>query len=471
MASRKKQASPDDATVTAARLHDSIVESEHFLLKAIFFEVYVASENKKPFPEIASKFGNTNPFTHEQYRIVYDALERCHERGIDDPVLIGRQALENGLDPSQVAFDELLAPSPMGSNVEAMLRDILARRAREELLNTLMAAQSDIGSAYETGAIIQALKLKLNTFSQGNRVCADDATSFLALNIPEKRHIIAPYLREGDIAMIVARPGTGKTHFATTMAVSVASGVDAFGFMAVPSKRRVLYVDGEMSARDMQDRLRKICNGMGVTLEQGYFQLVTPDRQSGAMPNLATPEGQSAIDCLVSVADFVVIDNLSCLCRVEDENDAGSWTPILAWLLDLRRRGKCVVLLHHTNSQGGQRGTTKKLDNLDLVFFLEKPKNRFDCCFNVTFGKGRHLTPAQLKPFQLELYPDGDTFSWNRSELSNAELNKQQDDAMRIDALRLRQEDKSLRDIAAELSDMYGKKVTKDKVSDLLSKK
>lgn len=458
----KTQAQTDASTAIAAEVHDTLMEQEFYLLKSVFYNLFVA-RHTLPFNEVMAKLGSGDVFTHPQYRKTFDALVRCHDKRTFDPASIGFEAKANGVDVSIVRFDELLSSSPIGSNIDAMLRDVLERRARESLLETLMAAQSDVGTAYGTDAIIQELKKRLDGFTLGQKICADDVTEFTSISLPEKKYVLEPYLREGDLAMFVAGRGTGKTFFALTLAASVACGVPAFGFMPVPEPKKALFLDGEMSALDMQRRLSLLFNGMGVTPGKGMFHLVTPDRQTGAMPNLATTEGQAAIDSLVAASDLIVVDNLSCLCPTDDENSADAWTPVNKWLLDLRRRGKCVILLHHANQSGEARGTKRREDNLDLVVKLVKPAGKYGACFDFVVSKGRHLNPSQAKAFRLELEQDGDKYTWLRGEADTAAVKKSEDDALRNEILLLRQSSgakgkpKPLREIADDLHISLGK--------------
>ena len=42
------------------------------------------------------------------------------------------------------------------------------------------------------------------------------------------------------------------------------------------------------------------------------------------------------------------------------ENDSDAWSPIQQWLLQLRRRGLAVLIVHHAGKTGGQRGSADK---------------------------------------------------------------------------------------------------------------
>jgi hypothetical protein len=56
-----------------------------------------------------------------------------------------------------------------------------------------------------------------------------------------------------------------------------------------------------------------------------------------------------------------------------DTNDPDAWTVVNDFLLDLRFRGYCVILIHHSGKNNTQRGLTMGDDNLDVLVQLEAP--------------------------------------------------------------------------------------------------
>ena len=70
------------------------------------------------------------------------------------------------------------------------------------------------------------------------------------------------------------------------------------------------------------------------------------------MPDLSTPNGQAMIEPLLKGVDMLVLDNIATLCRTGKENESQSWQVMQTWLLDLRRRGITVLLIHHAGKSG-----------------------------------------------------------------------------------------------------------------------
>lgn len=118
---------------------------------------------------------------------------------------------------------------------------------------------------------------------------------------------------------------------------------------------------------------------------------LTPDLQEFGMPDLATNRGQKLIEKYITdEVDLIIVDNLSCLVRSGKENDGESWLPIQEWALKLRAKGKSVLFIHHSNKNGGQRGTSRKEDVIDNVVCLKHP-------INYTSDRSRHGLPIQSR--------------------------------------------------------------------------
>jgi putative DNA primase/helicase len=157
------------------------------------------------------------------------------------------------------------------------------------------------------------------------------------------------------------------------------------------------------------------------------FRLLSADHHDGGLPNLATPEGQRAIEPLFEGASLVVLDNLSTLTSVERDNDAESWTSMQAWLLCLRRRGMSVLFVHHSGKNGQQRGTSRREDVLDTVIALKKPKDyraSDGARFEIHYEKARGLVGIDASPFEARLEMSPGTARWSVADLVDPDAEK-----------------------------------------------
>ena len=214
--------------------------------------------------------------------------------------------------------------------------------------------------------------------------------------------------REGHIGEVYAERGFGKTWLMQTLALVSAAGAEALGFRA-PERCRVLYVDGEMASLEIQERFKLLCERLRI-YDTAALTIVAADWQENFLPRLDTEEGQAALEPFVEAADLIILDNRSCLLNSDGEKDPSAWQPTQDWLLSLRRRGKGVIIGHHSNRMGGARGHSKPEDLMNLLIKLTRPDDyRQDqgARFLVTFEKSRGAYGAGVAPFLAHLRPEG----------------------------------------------------------------
>ena len=268
---------------------------------------------------------------------------------------------------------------------------------------------------------------------------AYDHKQFLAKDIPEPVSLLSPIINTQSLAMLFAKRGVGKTHVGLGIAYAVASGGEFLRWKA-DKPHRVLYIDGEMSAIAMQQRLANLVKHSSQEPPEGYFTLLTPDMQERGMPDISTVEGQEALKPYTDEAKFIVIDNLSTLVRTGKENEAESWLPIQEWALRMRACGKSVLFIHHAGKSGQQRGSSRREDVLDLVMELRHPEGYSSdqgARFEVHYTKARHLTGVEVASFEARFCDD----KWSVNDITDIRL---------ADVSRLYSEGKSVREIQGE---------------------
>ena len=209
------------------------------------------------------------------------------------------------------------------------------------------------------------------------KIIAIGAKDFLSRKLEPREYIIEPCLPRQGLMMIYAKRGVGKTYFAMFLAHKIVTGGDLFGGRwKIPKQAKVLYIDGEMPANAMQERLKSLVDNSADYSVGENLSIINRDlQQNGFMPNLATEEGQQALEPIIKEVDVIIVDNLSTLVRGGKENEANSWNPIAEWSLKLRSQGKSIIFIHHAGKDNNQRGTSKKEDILDTVINLKHPSD------------------------------------------------------------------------------------------------
>jgi hypothetical protein len=274
-----------------------------------------------------------------------------------------------------------------------------------------------------------------------------DLDGFLRLKLPLRDVLFTPWLPEAGLAMMYAPRGVGKTHLALNIGYAVAAGGEFLKWRA-PKPQPVLYIDGEMSATELQARLLKIAaRSLNQPPESGLFRMLAADLQRDGLPDIADIDQQSRYDDVIADAKLIIVDNLSTLCRSGRENESESWLTVQSWALRQRRAGRSVLFIHHAGKSGGQRGTSRKEDVLDTVIGLRRPEDyraEEGCRVEVHFEKARGFTGPNAEPFEAALQADG---SWTIRSTENV---------LEAKILALAADGLSQRDIAAEVGKSLG---------------
>jgi putative DNA primase/helicase len=230
------------------------------------------------------------------------------------------------------------------------------------------------------------------------------------------------------------------------MAYAVATGGRFLKWQA-PQPQNVLYVDGEMPGRLLQERLDAILAGterIPPDWDKSFRLLAMDTQDIGLSLNLANPSDQKRLDDKLDDTNLLVLDNLSTLVHGGRENDAESWDAMQAWLLQLRRRGISVLLVHHAGRSDNARGTSKREDVLDTVIHLKQPddyQTEEGARFEVHLTKARGVHGDDASPFEAKLTVQDGAAIWSVRDIKDVEADQ---------VAELSEAGSSVRDIAEE---------------------
>lgn len=199
------------------------------------------------------------------------------------------------------------------------------------------------------------------------------ASELDALTIPPRELIVGTWWREGALGFLFGPRGLGKTWMAVHLARCIAEGRDC-GPWKISKARKVLYVDGEMALDALRERDRSLRQATDAPLL--YLSHEHHFTKGGRGLNLTAPDAQLAISnvCRQRGCTVLFLDNLSCLFSGISENDADAWEAVLPWLLQLRREGIAVCIVHHAGRNGvNMRGTSRREDAASWVLRLDSP--------------------------------------------------------------------------------------------------
>jgi hypothetical protein len=176
-----------------------------------------------------------------------------------------------------------------------------------------------------------------------------------------------PVLAQGRSTALFAPGGTGKSLLALYMAACIATGRKLFGRPV--EARNVLYLDYEMTADDLAERLEQMGFGDDCDLSRLHYALLP------SLPGLDEPEGGRAVVRMAEMveAELVVIDTFGRAVH-GDENDADTVRSWYRWTgLHLKHDGRAFLRVDHAgkDTTKGQRGTSAKNDDVDVVWEMK----------------------------------------------------------------------------------------------------
>jgi hypothetical protein len=185
----------------------------------------------------------------------------------------------------------------------------------------------------------------------------------------EQEWLVEPILARSRGHALYAGAKSGKSLMLLEVAAALATGKPVLNQAAQPPMH-ILYVDYEMSAQDIRDRLEAFGYGPADDLSMLHYALLP------SIGGLDTPEGARTIIDAVHHHDIqlVVIDTTAR--AVEGaENDADTLRAFYRWTgLALKSKGCTYIRADHAgkDTSKGQRGTSAKNDDVDLVWRFTK---------------------------------------------------------------------------------------------------
>jgi hypothetical protein len=196
-----------------------------------------------------------------------------------------------------------------------------------------------------------------------------DWREFWDAELDEQEWLLEPLFALRRSHALYAGAKTGKSYLVLAACAALATGRP---FLLKPKSEpiSVLYVDMEMTLEDLRDRLAEFGYGPDDDLSNLHYALLP------SLPPLDTEAGGQALlaAALAVDAKFVIIDTTSRVIQ-GDENDADTMRAFYRHTgLLLKQHGIGWKRLDHSGKDGskGQRGTSAKNDDVDVVIKLER---------------------------------------------------------------------------------------------------
>src|SRR5258708_30651088 len=184
------------------------------------------------------------------------------------------------------------------------------------------------------------------------------AAELLAADLPPRADVLAPLLASDSAALVYGPSGIGKSFYGRGVAWAVASGGSFLGWQA-PRPRRVLYVDGELGAAELRERLALF----GPPPES--LMISAHGLAAGPLLDLSEDGGIVRLMAAWNDPELVVLDALSTLAGL-GSGDPDRWDRLQRFLLHQTKRHRAGLMVHHANRDGEPHGTTRRCTTLEL---------------------------------------------------------------------------------------------------------
>jgi hypothetical protein len=265
------------------------------------------------------------------------------------------------------------------------------------------------------------------------------AAAWLKRAFPKPKRLLGDLLTTTSRVFFVGATGMGKTHLALGAALAMASGTAFLHWPPAEAPVRVLYVDGEMPAELLQQRIADAAKRQGNVPLGNLFvysrdwaeELAQIYPDLGVLEPLNTEAGQRFVLRLVEIIkpDAVIFDNVMSLIT-GDQKDEVPWTETLPLVSELSRRQVGQIWCDHTGwNTGRQYGSSTKAWRFDAVGIMTRAPEEGDrsLAFTISFdvpGKARRRTPEnwqQFAPHIVRLTGD----QWTSEPVEKADTAKQ----------------------------------------------
>jgi hypothetical protein len=245
------------------------------------------------------------------------------------------------------------------------------------------------------------------------------------LEISRPRLLVKPWLREGETTILYSLAGVAKTWLALIIVWLLScekyrEEVCEFGGWQVKSPVGTLYLDGELGAAAILERLQKL-EWLGPqisSIETKFFTLPEYRISTGRDFDLSRREDQQKILSFFKANPryrLLVMDSLSTLFMLEDENSNSEWNrKVQPFLIDLRGMGIGQLILHHSGKAGTQRGASAQATiAANVIHLSDHPQKRSgEAWFCVDFADKQRSGGDSFKKFSVRLIDDGERVEW-----------------------------------------------------------
>jgi hypothetical protein len=209
--------------------------------------------------------------------------------------------------------------------------------------------------------------------------------SLSASDIPHRRWVYGTYLMRGEITLVVAPGGVGKTALITGMATEIAAGTELLDERIWGSSLKVLFINGEDGTAEIKRRMwafrrahvdriseqtldRLYVIGADDPRVQRLSFLRTTERNASLLDHNGFAVLESALDALRP--DVLMLDPLVAFCGGGNMNDNAVMAQVMRELKRLAAEFDCAILIVHHTRKGGEQGDAETVSGAAAIVNL-----------------------------------------------------------------------------------------------------
>lgn len=204
-------------------------------------------------------------------------------------------------------------------------------------------------------------------------------------------YIVQDLLKPKTLVVIYGEGGTKKSTTMSHLGLCVASGKSWMIFETNPA--RVLYINEDMNDDDFSDMIKKEVSGLEIDPTIPFYYSSYPGL------NLSERKDEGELTLLIQYyqAKLVILDTLSNI-MAGDENSKKDTQPIFEALKRIAEKtGAAFIIIHHSNKQGGYRGSTAIKNSVDRMIKTESASDSGLISFETE--KNRFGKPVKFSAF------------------------------------------------------------------------
>ena len=206
-------------------------------------------------------------------------------------------------------------------------------------------------------------------------------------NIPHRRWLYGTYLIRGEVTVLAAPGGAGKTALATGIAVEIATGTELLGEKIFGGNLKVLFINGEDGRTEIERRVCAFYRAhahklAGQSLARLYVAgadnarvqcisfLQTTDRNFSMLDPSGFEVLKSGLETLRP--DVLILDPLIAFCGGGNMNDNSVMAQVIRELKQLATKFDCAVLIVHHTRKGADDGNAEAISGASATVNLAR---------------------------------------------------------------------------------------------------